>query len=87
MPDTWIANSKAVLGYVAPQTPVTERFVVAHVLQKWMDRGYTPYQIGLLYNGGELKEKRCDTCKVPYDSGKYARNLVSNFTLIVNAQD
>lgn len=80
MPDTWNGDSIKYLGYVAPATSyITQKYVTAHKVQAWIDQGYSPYQIGLLYNGGEIKEKKgINKYGVAYNSGAYAKKLVTN---------
>lgn len=79
MPEIWEYHSKMILGYVAPQTTINEQYVTAMVIQKWIDKGYSDYQIGLLYNGGSLKEKRgVNKFGAHYDTAAYAKKLVGN---------
>lgn len=77
MPGTWKERSKKHIGYVAPPTYVNQEYVTAHYVQELLDKGYSTYEIGLIYNGGEPKAKACYTCKVKYDSGAYAQKLVA----------
>ena len=86
MPDTWKWHSQKVLGYVAPITYTNEVYVTAHIVQEWIDQGKSDYQIGLLYNGGELKAKKgVNKYGVRYDSGSYANKLVANIIKIAQA--
>ena len=79
MPASWRNHSTIVLGYVAKQTPINEKYVVAHIIQRWMDQGLTDYQIGLKYNGGEVKEKKgVNQFGAAYDTAAYARKLLAN---------
>lgn len=79
MPKTWEADSKKYLGYVARPSFINQEYVTAHKVQEWIDQGKTDYQIGLLYNGGEVKEKKgINKWGVKYDSGAYAKKLVIN---------
>jgi len=80
MPATWVHRSTQVLGYVAPLTPINDRYVTAVTVQGWLNRGYSAYQIGLLHNGGEIKEKKgINKFGVAYDSAAYARKVVANY--------
>jgi hypothetical protein len=48
-------------------------------VQELIDQGKSDYQIGLIYNSGEAKEKKgVNKWGVKYDSGAYARKLVTN---------
>lgn len=88
MPDTWKHHSRLVVGYEAPITYTNEVYITAHIVQKWIDKGYTDYQIGLLYNGGQLKAKKgVNKFGIKYDSGAYARKLVKNIINIAEAND
>jgi len=79
MPETWKWHSQKVLGYISPVTYINEIYVTANIVQEWIDSGRSDYQIGLLYNGGELKVKKgINKFGVKYDSGAYAKTLVSN---------
>jgi len=79
MPSTWKSDSKRYLGYEARPSFINQQYVTAYKVQNWLDRGYTPYQIGLLYNGGEVKEKKgINKYGVAYNSGAYAKKLVIN---------
>ncbi len=88
MPATWNGHSKEVLGYVAPVTYTNEVYVTSHIIQKWIDSGLNDYQIGLKYNGGEVKAKKgINKFGVRYDSGAYAKKLVINIASIAEAQE
>ena len=80
MPKTWEGDSKTYLGYVAPATSyITQKYVTAHKVQAWIDEGKSDYQIGLLYNSGQLKEvKGVNKWGASYNSGAYAKKLVVN---------
>ncbi len=79
MPATWEGHSKMYLGYVARPSLINQRYVTAKKVQNLLDQGKTDYQIGLIYNGGEIKEKKgVNRYGVRYDSGAYARKLVKN---------
>lgn len=80
MPGTWKEKSTKYIGYVARPSLVNQRYVTVRYAQDLIAKGYSSYQIGLIYNGGEPKEKKCTNCKVPYDSGAYARRLLGFMT-------
>lgn len=78
MPSTWEYHSKQIVGYIAPVNYINEVYITSHIVQKWLDNGYTEYQIGLLYNGGEIKEKKgTNKWGVKYDTKAYATKLVA----------
>lgn len=78
MPDTWKAHSIKVVGYVAPVNYINEVYITSHIVQGWLDKGYSEYTIGLLYNGGEAKEKKgTNKYGVKYDTKAYATKLVA----------
>ena len=86
MPDTWKGHSKKYLGYVARPSLVNQKYVTALKVQDLLDQGKTDYQIGLIYNGGEVKEKKgVNKWGVKYDSGAYASNLVKNIIKVAEA--
>lgn len=79
MPGTWEGDSKKHLGYVARPSFINQQYVTAYKVQEWLNQGKTEYQIGLLYNGGEVKAKKgTNKWGVRYDSGAYAKKLVTN---------
>jgi len=78
MPETWKAHSTQVVGYVARMNYINEVYITSSIVQKWLDKGYSEYTIGLLYNGGEAKEKKgTNKWGVKYDSKAYATKLVA----------
>lgn len=86
MPGTWEGHSKKYLGYVARPSLINQRYATAYKVQDLIDEGKSDYQIGLIYNGGEIKEKKgVNKWGVKYDSGKYARTLVQNIIKIAEA--
>jgi len=85
MPGTWEGYSKTYLGYVARPSLINQRYVTAKKVQNLLDQGKTDYQIGLIYNGGEVKEKKgVNKHGVKYDSGAYASKLVKNIISLAN---
>lgn len=89
MPETWKGDSQKYLGYVAPATSyVTQKYVTALKVQDWIDKGKTDYQIGLLFNGGEIKVKKgINKWGQRYDSGAYANKLVLNIIKVSEASE
>lgn len=78
MQGTWELHSRLILGYVAERTAINEKYVAVHRVQKWIDQGYTDYQIGLLWNTGSLLEiQGVNRYGVPYDSVAYALGVLS----------
>lgn len=87
MPETWKAHSKKILGYVAPQTQINEKYVTAAIIEIWLEQGFNAYQIGLMYNGGEIKEKKgTNKFGAKYDTAAYAKKLVANLSLVERAE-
>lgn len=80
LPSTWQGDSKKYLGYVAPATSyITQKYVTVYKVQAWIDQGKSDYEIGLLFNGGEVKAKKGrNKWGIAYDSGAYAKKLVVN---------
>jgi len=81
MPATWAGHSTKVLGYVAPQTPVNEKYVATAVISEWLRKGMTERQIALVWNGGDGREKKgVNKYGVAYDTGAYANKVLSYLT-------
>ena len=79
MPKTWEGDSKKYLGYVARPSFINQQYVTTYKIQAWIDQGKTDYQIGLLYNSGQVREvKGVNKWGQRYDSGAYAKKLVTN---------
>ncbi len=76
MPTTWAGWSKRVLGYVAKQTPVNERYVALHKIQHHMDQGHTNGDIFLIWNQGNAGPCKVGTNSkgVKYNSCSYRNN-------------
>lgn len=78
--DTWKWHSIKILGYVAPQTFINEKYVTASIIQMYIDQGKTPAQILLIWNAG-IGTKKCskgvNAHGVEYDSCSYVENGLS----------
>lgn len=75
---TYKAWALDILGYIPPRTYTNERYLVVKRVQGWLDQGYNEYQIALMYNGGEAREKKgVNRHGVAYDSGAYARMVLA----------
>lgn len=83
LPSTWQGRSKEVLGYIAPQTRVNERYVTTIVIQRWLDKGLTVKEIAYKWNHPAALVNGCsagtNSQGVPYDSCKYAQSLVAYY--------
>lgn len=52
-PETWAADSEQVFGKPgAPMNTDTEAYVATHLIDKWLQKGYTPPQIFSMWNAG-----------------------------------
>lgn len=79
MPNTWIAHSKKVLGYVAPLTPTNEKFVATHIISKLLEK-HTPVEVALIWNGGEVKYKSgVNAHGVAYNTKLYADKVMKYY--------
>ena len=78
MPATWSQWAKTWLGNAnAPMTKENQDLVAERQIQSWIDKGYTPRQIALMWNGGTPKEKKgVNSFGVAYDSGAYADKVL-----------
>lgn len=52
LPSTWRLFSQDVYGEVKEQTPKRERYVAYKMIEKWLEQGYTAYQIAAIWNSG-----------------------------------
>ena len=78
MPDTWAYWSKTVIGYVAPQTPINERYVALHKIQHHLNEGYSDRGIALIWNQGNASpcKSGVNSHGVAYDSCSYANKVL-----------
>lgn len=59
-------------------TPERERFVATEMVQRWLDDGYTPAEIALMWNGGTPTIKSgINKHGVAYDTGAYMRKVLA----------
>jgi hypothetical protein len=59
-------------------TPERERFVATQMVQKWMNEGYSPAEISLIWNGGSPTIKKgINGHGVAYDTGAYMRKVLA----------
>ena len=48
------------------------------MVQRWLNRGYTAYQIGLIWNGGEAVEKSgVNKYGQSFDTAAYGRTVLA----------
>ena len=73
MPTTWAGWSKRVIGYVAEQTPVNERYVALHKIQFHINQGHSDADIFLIWNQGNAGPCKAgvNSHGVEYDSCHY----------------
>ncbi len=75
-PPTYRAYSIDVLGYVAPRTPINEKYIVTMKSQEWLSKGQSSSRILLSWNAGE-KAKKCGSgvnkYKAVYNSCDYIK--------------
>lgn len=78
MPGTWKQWAGEVLGNPnAPLTPENQDRVAQAKIEQWMNQGYNPEQIALMWNAGEpVRRKGVNSQGVPYDSGAYANKVL-----------
>lgn len=78
MPSTWEAYSTEVLGYVAELTPENEELVTRTIVQGWLDDGYTPEEVFLLWNQGDTDKcsRGVNRYGVRYDSCAYVEKAL-----------
>ena len=75
---TWELYSKIVLGYVAPRTKINERYVTVHMVERWLRKGYTAYEIALIWNSGSTLEiKGVNEHGEAYDTVAYAQTVLA----------
>jgi soluble lytic murein transglycosylase-like protein len=81
MPGTWASWARQWLGSPdAPPTAENQDKVAVSQIQDWLNRGFTPEQIALLWNGGTTVPKAGVNAKgVAYDSGAYASKVIAAF--------
>lgn len=80
LPATWRAWSRDVLGYQPTLTTTNQRYVAAHIVERWIREGLTDRQIAWRYNSG--RHTGCSSGVnrhgVEYDSCAYATRLLAN---------
>lgn len=78
LPATWARMSYAVLGKVVEITDTNELYVLTRYTEQQLKQGLSAYQIALIHNGGEPREKAgINNYGIRYDSGAYARKVVA----------
>jgi len=53
MPESWKAESREHIGYVAPLTEENAEYVATMSVQKMLQEGRKPHQIALAWNAGK----------------------------------
>jgi len=78
MPATWKSWAKQYLGDPnAPMTQKNQDYVAEKKIKDLLNQGYTPYQVALVWNGGQpVVKKGVNKYGVAYDSGAYANKVI-----------
>lgn len=73
MRGTWEYWSERILGYIAEQTPTTERYVALRKIQIHLDEGYREGDVFLIWNQGNAGpcRKGINSKGIPYNSCSY----------------
>lgn len=88
LPSTWRAYSLEVYGHVAVQTPEAAEYVTLTKVERWLDAGYTPRQIFLIWNQGNPGKCKAGVNKhgVKYDSCAYADGALAMLATFIPLQ-
>lgn len=86
LPSTWVAYSKKVFGYEVEQTDKNAKIVIESMVNSWLDKGFTPRQIFLIWNQGNPGQCKAGINKfgVSYDSCAYADYGVVLLEKVIN---
>lgn len=81
LPTTWVDRSIEVLGYVAPQTKINEKYVTLIVVQSWLNEGYSVGDVALKWNQGNTGPCIAGTNSdgVEYNSCEYREKLLAYY--------
>lgn len=79
MPGTWAYWSKHVIGYIAKQTPYTERHVALYKIQHHLNQGHDEDDIARIWNQGNPGPcvKGTNSAGVPYNSCVYEKKVMA----------
>jgi len=79
MPGTWIEASHRFLGYVAEQTPATERYVALLKIQSYFKQGHDEDNIARIWNQGNAGPCVIGTNSsgVDYNSCAYEKKVLA----------
>lgn len=79
MPSTWSYWSNRVIGYVAEQTPINERYVALHKIQEHLNAGYGNDDIARIWNQGNAGPcvRGTNSKGVKYDSCAYEKKVLA----------
>ena len=79
MPTTWSGWSQRALGYIAKQTPITERYVALYKIQHHINEGYSNAAIARIWNQGNAGPCVIGTNKhgVDYNSCAYEAKILT----------
>jgi len=86
LPSTWAGYSKDVFGSVVEQTLENAEYVTLVKVKGWLDAGYTPRQIFLIWNQGNTGQCKSGVNRhgVAYDSCAYAEEALSKLSEFIN---
>jgi hypothetical protein len=78
MPATWKSWAGEILGNPnAPMTQQNQDKVAVTKINQWLQQGYTPQQVALLWNSGTTTPRKgVNKYGVSYDSGAYANKVL-----------
>lgn len=79
MPGTWAYWSRHVIGYVAEQTPINERYVALYKIQYHLNRGYNEADIARIWNQGNAGKcvQGVNSYGVAYNSCAYEAKVMA----------
>ena len=82
MPDTWSYWSIRVIGYVAEQSPINERYVALHKIQSHLNQGYDETEIAAIWNSGSAygweNKIGVNSSGVSYDVPAYVKKVLAH---------
>lgn len=88
LPSTWKLYSTEVYGKVVEQTPAAGEYVTLVKVQGWIDDGFSPRQIFLIWNQGNAGQCKAgiNWLGVPYDSCAYAQKALDTLQAVIHSR-
>lgn len=79
MPTTWVAHSKKILGYVAEQTEINDKYVSQMMIEKYLEQGLSEKDIFLTWNQGHKGacKKGINKYNQAYNSCEYLNKAIA----------